>query len=190
MKKTLAILIGIAVASAAVADLAVDFKTTAPLYQAGDLGGAYLASGSLGLLVWSPTDTSGANGVGLDGLVSGEFSLGLFSSVNAGIFSAGVGSYTDAEVGGADINSGYFFARLFENSAIGEGDYYIAVGLQSPTLTEYDAQIPSTIYSDSLNSSAAAIDAQNLQVVPEPATIGLMGVAGLGMFLARRKSRR
>lgn len=28
------------------------------------------------------------------------------------------------------------------------------------------------------------------QVVPEPATIGLMGVAGLGMFLARRKTRR
>lgn len=30
----------------------------------------------------------------------------------------------------------------------------------------------------------------NLQVIPEPATIGMMGVAGLGMFLARRKARR
>ena len=30
----------------------------------------------------------------------------------------------------------------------------------------------------------------NAQVIPEPATIGLMGVAGLGMFLARRKARR
>jgi len=29
-----------------------------------------------------------------------------------------------------------------------------------------------------------------LPVIPEPATIGLMGVAGLGMFLARRKVRR
>ena len=28
------------------------------------------------------------------------------------------------------------------------------------------------------------------QVIPEPATLGLMGVAGLGMFLARKKSRR
>ena len=27
-------------------------------------------------------------------------------------------------------------------------------------------------------------------VIPEPATIGLMGIAGLGMFLARRKTRR
>lgn len=27
-------------------------------------------------------------------------------------------------------------------------------------------------------------------VIPEPATFGLMGVAGLGLFLARRKSRR
>lgn len=30
----------------------------------------------------------------------------------------------------------------------------------------------------------------NIEVIPEPATIGLMGVAGLGMFLARRKARR
>lgn len=30
----------------------------------------------------------------------------------------------------------------------------------------------------------------NVQVIPEPATIGLMGIAGLGMFLARRKTRR
>jgi hypothetical protein len=32
--------------------------------------------------------------------------------------------------------------------------------------------------------------ASDWQVVPEPATIGLMGVAGLGMFLARKKTRR
>ncbi len=30
----------------------------------------------------------------------------------------------------------------------------------------------------------------NAIVIPEPATIGLMGIAGLGMFLARRKVRR
>ena len=28
------------------------------------------------------------------------------------------------------------------------------------------------------------------EIIPEPATIGLMGLAGLGMFLARRKARR
>ena len=30
----------------------------------------------------------------------------------------------------------------------------------------------------------------SVEVVPEPATFGLMGIAGLGMFLARRKARR
>ena len=30
----------------------------------------------------------------------------------------------------------------------------------------------------------------NVQVIPEPATFGLMGIAGLGMFLARKKARR
>ncbi|MDF7800963.1 PEP-CTERM sorting domain-containing protein [Pontiellaceae bacterium B1224] len=28
------------------------------------------------------------------------------------------------------------------------------------------------------------------EVIPEPATLGLMGIAGLGMFLARKKARR
>ncbi|WP_372808530.1 PEP-CTERM sorting domain-containing protein [Pontiella sp.] len=37
--------------------------------------------------------------------------------------------------------------------------------------------------------SVGALDA-NIEVIPEPATLGLMGVAGLGMFLARRKARR
>ena len=29
-----------------------------------------------------------------------------------------------------------------------------------------------------------------IEVIPEPATLGLMGIAGLGMFLARKKARR
>jgi hypothetical protein len=33
-------------------------------------------------------------------------------------------------------------------------------------------------------------DLSTVQVVPEPATVGLMGIAGLAMFLARKKSRR
>ena len=32
--------------------------------------------------------------------------------------------------------------------------------------------------------------ATTVTIIPEPATLGLMGVAGLGMFLARKKARR
>ncbi|MDF7825020.1 PEP-CTERM sorting domain-containing protein, partial [Pontiellaceae bacterium B12227] len=39
------------------------------------------------------------------------------------------------------------------------------------------------------NVAIPSLDA-NVTVIPEPATLGLLGIAGLGMFLARRKARR
>ncbi len=53
------------------------------------------------------------------------------------------------------------------------------------TLTAMDP--PQTVYFDGGGVTGAIA---NAIVIPEPATIGLMGIAGLGMFLARRKVRR
>ncbi len=53
------------------------------------------------------------------------------------------------------------------------------------TLTIMDT--PELIFFDGGGITGATA---NATVIPEPATIGLMGIAGLGMFLARRKVRR
>jgi hypothetical protein len=45
------------------------------------------------------------------------------------------------------------------------------------------------VASPSIDVLIAASRGTGIEVIPEPATIGMMGIAGLGMFLARRKAR-
>jgi hypothetical protein len=52
-----------------------------------------------------------------------------------------------------------------------------AVGVPAPALPQ-DVVIPNLVAGTTVT------------VIPEPATLGLMGIAGLGMFLARKKARR
>lgn len=62
------------------------------------------------------------------------------------------------------------------------GTYY---GIYSGAVSGF-----STATGDSSEANfGGPLDAGQIQIVPEPATIGLMGIAGLGMFLARRKVR-
>lgn len=176
----------IAVASVATADIAVSAKTTAPVSTDGTPA-TYLAPGNLALLVWSASDNSGSTSVDTSGLAAGEVQLASLSGANAGVILAPASPtvYNDASVGGADINTGYLYVRIFQDSSIDAGDLYgVGSAVLGSSLTEYDSSVPSTIYSDSFN--AAPLTLSNT-VVPEPATIGLMGIAGLGMFAARRK---
>ena len=70
-----------------------------------------------------------------------------------------------------------------------------AVGSQwevaASAFTEYDSLNPGTIYStDGLVSSPFTLGASGtaVNVIPEPATIGLLGIAGAGLYAARRKT--
>jgi len=49
---------------------------------------------------------------------------------------------------------------------------------------------PQTTIFDNGGTGGIADGSIQVTVIPEPATIGLMGIAGIGMFLARRKTRR
>ena len=69
-----------------------------------------------------------------------------------------------------------------------EGDY-IGISLADGPLNELDGTLGEPRLAAQEFDNGGTVDI-NIQVVPEPATFGLMGIAGLGMYLARRKTRR
>jgi hypothetical protein len=204
MKKSMAILSAVALMVAgASADLGVSFSNS-DLFIANvgtDTGtdfdpASYLSDGSIAQLIWSADAPAGAMpGVDVGGtMLAGEF---LLSTINLntlayGAWGPGPGlTYTSADVGGADINAGYIYARVFEGVGAANEYYYTSTKVIDTANWVLVGTDPSTVYSASVPEAGIInIDAQGTQVVPEPATIGLMGIAGLGMFLARRKTRR
>ncbi|MEE9358731.1 MAG: PEP-CTERM sorting domain-containing protein [Sedimenticolaceae bacterium] len=204
MKKTMAIVAVIAMAGVASADLAVDWASTAGMYDVGGSGGGgpFITDGIV-QLIWdasgSQTISGGAGGYNVGGgaLLAGEFLLNT-AVINSGFgqWADGVGIYSDANVGGADIASGVFFTRIFQDATGSVGSFFLDTGEMAATLV-YNAGPPVdpasiTDYSGIavVGASTGSIDANATTVIPEPATFGLMGIAGLGMFLARRKVRR
>ena len=197
MKKTMAVLMVVAVAGVASADLAVNAKNQTPLVREGftSIGpGQGLEAGAYVQLLWK-ADNAGYQSDDLaESLLNpGEYLLRDGYADNVGLFNlTSSPAFTDAEVGGADVNTGYFYARIFERGTVAPGDFFLEMGIQGPTLTEFDPLVAPSTYSLNMGLDVAEvwIDSQGTTVVPEPATIGLMGIAGLGLVLARRKARR
>jgi len=130
-------------------------------------------------------------------LLGGFVDLTLLQSLVIGVSAVGV---SPAFLGGkygtsftSDGSAAGTATLLLVNRAITSlgdivfGDY---VGVASATFTidelwaTYPAGTPSPTQGIALGNVQTSIP-----VVPEPATLGLMGVAGLGMFLARKKTR-
>jgi len=195
MKKIISGIVGVVfIAGIASADLAVDFFNTQIGVQDG--AGNFLV-GKTVQLVWSPTEAITATGVydvtplAVRGESDGEDGFVLTTGVtgNNGLWTAISGLYTSADVGSANINTGYFYVRIFNNDnndfvdfAMEEGANYV----YSPTDT-------STTYSQnsipgSPGTSIFTNQNATTTTVPEPATFGLMGLAGLGLFMARRSA--
>ena len=194
MKKTLAILAAVAVAGVAAADLAVSFESTGGVVNGGALGVAGEGTVTAQLL-WT-TDASPL--LTVDAAYATNPNEVLLKTVNTTAFYAGTWGdqftgipdiYTDADVG-ADISTGTLFVRLYDDSNASNGDYGLQQFVNEPALAVYDAGTPATIYqTEGQLGGNITGGAADFQIIPEPATLGLMGVAGLGMFLARRKSR-
>ncbi len=191
MKKIITMMMVVAVAGVAVADLAIDLKNNSGLvYQPGT---TTFVDRVLVQLIWAPTLNGIAQTDG--GLDAGEFLLNSLVTTSgfAGTFSdqpQGILVYESADVGNANIQNGYFFVRLFDDAGVANGDFYLQQAVFGPDLLEYDYMLISTIYGTNATIDGGQLDAQGLTVIPEPATLSLMGIAGLGMFLARRKVRR
>lgn len=197
-----------AIAGVAKADLAVKWFNDQIIVDDGSGG---LADGALVQLLWSATgiQTSGGGGFAVQGgaLLQGEYLLAqttTFGSGGAtppdfGLWAPTQGIWFNSDVGGADINSGFFFTRIF-NADGALGETFLDTGEVDASAWVYDdgtgkvppVPDPNTIYQ--LNAipgpafSTVLLDTNGSTVIPEPATVGLMGIAGLGMFLARKKA--
>jgi len=204
VKQVVALIIGVFMTGVSGADIAVDFRndgSSGPILKAGETivsSATILDPGKLVQLVWRVDNVGYQNG-DLDISLAnyGDFILATSISTDGGIFNAGaVGTYTDLDVGGADINSGYFFARFFSGTGT-LGDTFLEMGLQGPLLTEFNPLERLTVYYNSMNDlGAVAVESQialssgvATQVIPEPTTFGLLGTLGLGIFFARRRFR-
>ena len=179
----------------ATADIAVGWLQTAPVWS--EAGAGNVIAPGKAQLIWSATDTSGllASTVFGGRATADEVILHSLDTAAAGQWTLGGATlvYDDSNVGGLDINAGYLFTRIFESTgSITVADNYITVTVWDPILATYtnpDLTVNAPFQTASVVLAPTGIDSQGTTVIPEPATLGLMGIAGLGLFLARKKVR-
>jgi hypothetical protein len=87
-----------------------------------------------------------------------------------------------------DFSAGYIYARIFQDNDINTGDWYyytmpIALtDMTSPTPPPSLEMNTDTIYGDPIDSGSTVA-----QVIPEPATVLLVGTGGIGVWLVHRR---
>lgn len=143
-------------------------------------------------LIWSPSDpsTHTATDASAHYLATGERLLCETDVVDSPGLQFDLGAaetYADTDVGGTDINSGYFFSRIFDEpqASLAEGSWYIQAGQKDPTLTEYDTQNPNTVYDENVFPTAGTYKVDT-QMVPEPSTFLLLGFIVTFIYRTRK----
>ncbi len=181
MKKIITLAIAAFVTTSVVADFAVDLKNNGSTFTT---DGSSLVDQAIVQLVWNASapsdavDTTLTNvGTVLNSITTTSGYAGTFSDQNPG-----VQTYTES-------NTGYLTVRVFDAANVAVGDKYFEFNIDvDGSLTEYVATTPGTIY-DTDAIAGGNFQAAAQTIIPEPATIGLLGIAGAGLFAARRKTR-
>ena len=184
MKKISAMIAAIAIASSASAVIVgVDFANDGG--YAASFAGEYVVS-----LVHNGSDA--ATQVELNLLGTGDSFLSDASLGTAQYTSAPgfAGSFSSQGVWESDVaDSGEIVIRIIE-TGFGVGSVGSQWVVASASFTEYDSLVASTIYSSNVADGGFTLgtSGEAFTVVPEPATIGLLGIAGAGLYAARRKT--
>jgi hypothetical protein len=150
------------------------------------------------VLVWSTSAPAQVNyaqpGTGIG---DNEWALITASGGIGGQFSYDGLIFTDTDVGGNSINSGYVYSRIFQANTITAGDrYFQSPTWLGPTIPLYvtdPVESPPTDHNASfpregqvfMDLSAADVDV--FTVVPEPSVMALMGLGGLLVAIRRRR---
>lgn len=197
MKKVMAMIAVASIAGIAVADINVDLSNGGSVFTTG--GGTVFEDVKVQLVYNADAfslsvDVSGSN--------SGDNILAEFDTTPGF-----AGTWSDLGNQGGVFNlgtqAGYLAVRVFNADDMGIGAGYFQYNLDTDgTLATYNAQdLATAYYTDTLVVAPGAEEAKItggdfsaangvITGIPEPATLGLMGIAGMGLFLARRKARR
>ncbi len=202
MKKTIVMLAAVALVSGVYADI---FANPFFGYGVGGNGnGGGIVNNTQGTLIVMQVINGGGDGLDYvaPGIVNynqpgGVFDLAGNDSLIGTVFgtvSATPGSdYSDfgtliaGSVGG--FGTPWVADTYVRVSGIGQNDW---VWESAVAFTDGDYSDPKTLPENVDVDGSVAVSADGsvtVNVIPEPATIGLMGIAGLGLFLARKKAR-
>lgn len=189
-------------ASVAYSDLAINWSNSNQPVYLDHAGGPFVADGSLVQLIWSEngitTSQPGLYNIRGGSLLPGEYLLdstttgGGYGLWKRALGNDGGGLYSDTDVGGADINAGYFYTRIFNNPP---GDAYhsypflfepnfVDVNQAASSSYNYDPLDPLSVYSDNALGGTPAV----IPAIPEPATAFLFVIGLSFTWLARKKS--
>lgn len=83
--------------------------------------------------------------------------------------------------------AGFVYQRVFESAAPVPGTYYYESGLTA-LITTYDAGSPASVTISFADNGSGFIPSQQIAAVPEPATMGLLGLGALVMAIRRRRA--
>lgn len=162
------------------------------------LGDLYGGS-SLLQLIWSSV-----NAYSSDNAVGGSVDAGYFI-LWSGTFSGGVvggdadggAVYSNADVGGSNINAGYIYGRVFTSTSPILGEYFGQSALVSTASPFPDASsnpTPPPGQLDLISGPSIVYDGpndlfmlpMNIEIVPEPSVLAFVGLGGLALAARRR----
>ena len=193
MKKLIVALAVVAVVGGAQADI------FANLGVGFGIGGEGSAGGIVNPIDGTPVSLVVINGGGdgLDYVVPGQVAITGVSGndlvIGAPLFAVVTGGGADfsdwaATIGGV-VQDKWADDTWIRISGFAVNDWVYEQAITFADLDTSDPKVlPESLFFD--NGGAGGAADGSITVIPEPATFGLLGVAALGMFLARKKARR